>query len=204
VRKGFYRNFAKRVLDVSAILLAAPFVVPLIAGLAVMVRQDGGGAFYTQQRVGKDGRHFRMWKLRTMVCDADARMADYLAANPAARLEWDETQKLKRDPRITSFGQFLRRSSLDELPQLWNVLKGEMSLVGPRPMMLNQQSLYPGTAYYALRPGITGYWQTAGRNRTTFEARAEYDTSYEANLSLVADMQILARTVTVVMKCTGY
>ena len=168
------------------------------------VRRDGGGAFYTQQRVGKDGRHFRMWKLRSMVSDADARMADYLASNPEARREWEQTQKLQRDPRITPFGYFLRRSSLDELPQLWNVLIGEMSLVGPRPMMLNQQSMYPGSAYYAVRPGITGLWQTAGRNRTTFEARAGFDTEYEGTLSFTSDMRILARTVSVVMRCTGY
>lgn len=203
-RAGLYRNLIKRAFDLTAIIVAAPVVVPLIAGLAFCVRRDGGGAFYTQQRVGKDGRHFRMWKLRSMVSDADARMADYLAANPAARLEWDATQKLKRDPRITPFGQFLRRSSLDELPQLWNVFVGDMSLVGPRPMMLNQQALYPGSAYYALRPGITGFWQTSGRNDTTFESRAAYDTAYDDHLSLTTDLQILGRTVGVVMKCTGY
>lgn len=202
--RGAYRNLFKRVLDVTAVVLSAPFVVPLVAGLAFAVRRDGGGAFYSQQRVGLDGRHFRMWKLRSMVSDADDRMADYLAANPQARQEWEQTQKLKRDPRITPFGQFLRRSSLDELPQLWNVLRGEMSLVGPRPIMLNQQALYPSTAYYRLRPGITGFWQTSGRNGTTFEARADYDEAYEANLSLATDIRVLSRTVGVVMKCTGY
>ncbi|RUS60140.1 sugar transferase [Pseudorhodobacter sp. E13] len=202
--RGVYCAVFKRVLDVTAVVLAAPFVVPLIAGLAFAVRRDGGGAFYSQQRVGLDGRHFRMWKLRSMVSDADDRMADYLAANPQARVEWEQTQKLKRDPRITPFGQFLRKSSLDELPQLWNVFRGEMSLVGPRPIMLNQQALYPGTAYYRLRPGITGFWQTSGRNGTTFEARAQYDEAYEANLSLATDLKVLSRTVGVVMKCTGY
>ena len=203
-RKGVYRALFKRAFDVTAIVLAAPIVVPIVAALAVAVSRDGGKAFYTQQRVGLGGRAFRMWKLRSMVSDADERMAHYLAANPAARAEWDETQKLKNDPRITPFGRFLRKSSLDELPQLWNVFVGDMSLVGPRPMMLNQQALYPGTAYYALRPGITGFWQTAGRNRTSFEARAEYDTSYEAELSLATDVKILARTVSVVVNGTGY
>ncbi|WP_022702394.1 sugar transferase [Pseudorhodobacter ferrugineus] len=201
---GTYRSVFKRVLDVAAVVMAAPIVAPLIFGLALCVRRDGGGAFYTQLRVGQDGRHFRMWKLRSMVSDADDRMADYLAANPHARLEWEQTQKLKSDPRITPFGQFLRKSSLDELPQLWNVLIGEMSLVGPRPIMLNQQALYPGTAYYRLRPGVTGYWQTDGRNATTFEARAVYDEAYDADLSLATDLKILSRTVGVVMKCTGY
>lgn len=203
-RRGLYRHALKRVLDVTVILLAAPVVVPLVAGLALAISRDGGSPFYTQQRVGKAGRAFRMWKLRSMVCDADARMEGYLAANPEARLEWDTTQKLKKDPRITAFGRLLRKTSLDELPQLWNVLVGDMSLVGPRPMMLNQRALYPGTAYYVLRPGITGYWQTAGRNRTTFEARAEYDATYEARLSFWTDMKIMARTVGVVLKGTGY
>lgn len=202
-RPGLYRNALKRVLDVVAIVMAAPVVVPVIGVLALAVALEGGNPFYTQIRVGLHGKRFRMWKLRTMVLDADARMTEYLASEPTARAEWDRTQKLRNDPRITRFGRFLRKSSLDELPQLWNVFRGDMSLVGPRPMMISQQLLYPGTAYYALRPGITGFWQTAGRNRTTFEARAEYDTSYEASLSLGTDVSILARTVGVVLKGTG-
>jgi exopolysaccharide production protein ExoY len=184
--------------------MAAPVVVPLIAGLAVAVAVNGGQPFYTQNRVGMGGRTFRMWKLRSMVRDADALMEAHLAADPAARAEWDETQKLKNDPRVTRLGRFLRRSSLDELPQLWNVVMGEMSLVGPRPMMLCQREIYPGTAYYALRPGITGLWQTAGRNRTTFAARAEYDAAYEAQVTLKQDVQVLWRTVNVVLNATGY
>lgn len=203
-RRGLYRTVFKRAFDIAAVVLAAPVVVPLIFGLAFGVRRDGGRAFYSQMRVGLDGRHFRMWKLRSMVSDADDRMAAYLAANPQARSEWEQTQKLKSDPRITPFGQFLRKSSLDELPQLWNVFCGEMSLVGPRPIMLSQQALYPGTAYYRLRPGITGYWQTDGRNSTTFEARAAYDQAYDAEVSLATDVKVLSRTVGVVMKCTGY
>ncbi len=203
-RPGMYRNGLKRFLDVTAILMAAPVVVPMVAVLAVVVARDGGPAFYTQQRVGRNGRRFRMWKLRSMVPDADSRIAEHLEQHPAARAEWDSTQKLKHDPRITPFGHFLRRTSLDELPQLWNVLIGDMSLVGPRPMMTAQQPLYPGTAYYGVRPGITGYWQTAGRNATTFEARAGFDTAYEADLSLATDAAVLLRTVGVVMKATGY
>ncbi|MGB8812880.1 MAG: sugar transferase [Paracoccaceae bacterium] len=202
--KGLYRKVFKRAFDIAAIVVAAPIIVPLVVGLAIAVSRDGGAAFYTQQRVGSGGRAFRMWKLRSMVSNADALMEQHLQAVPAARAEWDATQKLKNDPRITPLGRFLRRASLDELPQLWNVLVGDMSLVGPRPMMLNQQALYPGMAYYTLRPGITGYWQTAGRNRTTFEARAEYDDAYAADLTLLTDARILARTVGVVLKCTGY
>jgi len=203
-KRGIYRNGVKRLLDVSAILMAAPIVMPLVAVLALIVARDGGQPFYTQVRVGRHGRRFRMWKLRSMVADADSRMAEHLEQHPAARAEWDSTQKLKNDPRITRFGQLLRRSSLDELPQLWNVLIGDMSLVGPRPMMTCQQGMYPGTAYYGLRPGITGYWQTAGRNATTFEARAGFDTAYDADLSLATDTRIMVRTVGVVLKATGY
>jgi exopolysaccharide production protein ExoY len=201
---GVYRNFVKRALDVVAVLVTAPIVVPIVIILALLVAREGGRPFYSQFRVGKNGRPFRMWKLRTMVVDADARMTAYLDANPQARAEWDLNQKLRVDPRITRFGQLLRKSSLDELPQLWNVFAGDMSLVGPRPMMLNQQVMYPGKDYYLLRPGITGLWQTTDRNETSFEARAEFDTVYNDSLSLAADMRIIFKTVGVVVKGTGY
>jgi len=200
---GLYRDLFKRVFDVSAIVLAAPLVVPLIAAAAVAVARDGGRPFYCQERVGKGGRIFRMWKLRSMVPDADAQLKGILASDPAMWSEWNTAQKLRNDPRITKVGRFLRRSSLDELPQLWNVLIGDMSLVGPRPMMPEQRALYPGTAYYALRPGITGYWQTSGRNRTTFHARAEYDAIYEEGVALRTDLRLLLNTVSVVVKGTG-
>ncbi|MBN2629241.1 MAG: sugar transferase [Rhodobacteraceae bacterium] len=200
---GLYRDVFKRVLDLSAILLAAPLVVPIVALAAVAVARDGGSPFYCQQRVGKGGRIFRMWKLRSMVPDADGQLKTILASDPAMCSEWNATQKLRNDPRITKVGRFLRRSSLDELPQLWNVITGDMSLVGPRPMMPDQRALYPGTAYYALRPGITGYWQTAGRNRTTFHARAEYDAIYEESVALRTDLRLLFQTVGVVVNGTG-
>jgi exopolysaccharide production protein ExoY len=139
-----------------------------------------------------------------MVCDAETRLAEHLARSPEAQAEWDHTQKLKCDPRITVFGNFLRKTSLDELPQLWNVLKGDMSLVGPRPMMAGQQGLYPGLAYYALRPGITGSWQVSDRNASSFAARADFDNAYEETLSFMGDLHILAATVGVVLRGTGY
>ena len=200
---GPYRGGFKRVLDVALVLMAAPFIVPIVAILALLVARDGGAPFYTQERLGKGGRVFRMWKLRSMVVDADARMAAYLAENPAARKEWDLNQKLTNDPRITKFGTVLRKTSLDELPQLWNVFIGDMSLVGPRPMMVCQRALYPSTAYYRMRPGITGYWQTAGRHRTSFAARASFDAAYEQDISLATDVTLLFQTVGVVMKGTG-
>ncbi len=201
---GPYRRAGKRALDVLLVVAAAPVVVPIVAALAVVVSLDGGAPFYAQDRVGKGGNMFRMWKLRSMVRDADALMENCLAADTALRREWDETQKLKKDPRITRSGRLLRKCSLDELPQLWNVLKGDMSLVGPRPMMKSQQDLYPSSVYYRMRPGITGYWQTSGRNDTSFAARATFDAAYERDLSLATDIKVLARTVRTVMHATGY
>jgi exopolysaccharide production protein ExoY len=204
LRPGPYRRAFKRTLDVTGVLAAIPVVLPLIVVLAACIATDGGSPFYAQDRVGKNRRVFRMWKLRSMVTDADARMEACLSSDPQARREWDETQKLKNDPRITRMGRVLRKCSLDELPQLWNVLTGDMSLVGPRPMMTSQQALYPSNAYYNLRPGITGYWQVSGRNDTSFAARATYDSAYEADLSLKTDLAILVRTVRTVTNGTGY
>jgi exopolysaccharide production protein ExoY len=201
---GPYRRVFKRAFDVTAVLAAVPVVLPLIVGLAVCVSVKGGSPFYAQDRVGKGRRIFRMWKLRSMVVDADARMEACLAADPEARREWDETQKLKNDPRITPIGRVLRKCSLDELPQLWNVLIGDMSLVGPRPMMTSQQLLYPSTVYYEMRPGITGYWQVSARNESSFADRAVFDSAYDADLSLATDLRVLWRTVHTVTNGTGY
>lgn len=202
-RSDFYRRYGKRALDLSLVLFFAPFVVVVVAVLAMVVACDGHNPFYWQARVGKQGRLFRIWKLRTMVVDADERLAQHLEDNPQAALEWEATQKLRRDPRVTAAGQFLRRSSLDELPQLFNVLKGDMSLVGPRPMMPEQQSIYPGDEYYQLAPGLTGLWQVSERNESNFAARAGYDAAYQRQLSLALDLQTLTRTVAVVVKRTG-
>ncbi len=201
---GFYRRRVKRWIDVALILLAAPFILPLVLLLALLVRSDGGPAFYTQDRVGRGGKIFRLYKLRSMVTDADARLAAHLAADPAMRAEWAESQKLKNDPRITAVGRFLRKTSLDELPQLWNVFKGDMSLVGPRPMMPQQRPLYPGRAYYRMRPGLTGPWQVSDRNAGSFAGRAEYDTDYLRRMSPLTDLTILFLTFWVVLRGTGY
>lgn len=198
-----YRKLAKRPLDVLLVVMSLPLVLPLVFLLAFIVLREGGNPFYSQTRIGRDGKYYRMWKLRSMVVDADQRLSAYLEQNPAARREWDETQKLRDDPRVTRFGRLLRRSSLDELPQLWNVLKGDMSLVGPRPMLPEQKDLYSGKGYYDLRPGITGFWQTSGRNATSFAARAWYDDRYERDLSLTSDIAILVRTFGVVLRATG-
>lgn len=203
-RSGFYRNGVKRGLDLLLVLMGAPVVGLIVLFLALLVARDGGSPFYSQKRVGRGGRIYTMWKLRSMVADADRKLEAYLETDPAARAEWDQTQKLKNDPRITRFGRLLRKSSLDELPQLWNVLKGDMSLVGPRPMMPDQQDLYPGSAYYALRPGLTGPWQVSERNNSTFAERARFDTQYDHELSLTTDLRLLIATAHVVMNATGY
>lgn len=198
-----YRGSVKRVLDILFVLALMPIVLPVIALMALAVLTDGASPFYRQERIGRGGRVFSMLKLRSMVTGADEALKRHLDANPEARAEWDATQKLRHDPRITRVGRIIRKTSLDELPQLWNVLRGDMSLVGPRPMMVNQQGLYPGKAYYRLRPGITGSWQVSERNQSEFRARAIYDASYDRDLTLKTDIRILWQTVGVVLRATG-
>lgn len=200
---GAYRRLVKRPLELGLVLLASPVIIPLIVIFALLVMLDGGNPFYAQLRVGRAGHPYRMWKLRSMVTNADDGLHAHLAANPEARAEWDVTQKLRHDPRVTRVGRFLRACSMDELPQLWNVVRGEMSLIGPRPMLPEQQSLYIGSAYYRLRPGLTGLWQVSGRNNTSFADRAGYDEQYDRQLSLRSDLSILLSTVSVVLRRTG-
>lgn len=202
-RATAYAVIGKRLLDIALVVMSLPVVLPVVAVLAFFVALSGGNPIYVQDRVGRGGQTFRMFKLRTMVRDADDRLTEYLATNPMARAEWNLRQKLTHDPRITGFGAFLRRSSLDELPQLFNVLRGDMSLVGPRPMMVTQRNQYPGTAYYRLRPGLTGPWQIGARHLTTFADRSIFDDQYENRQGLVYDLSILLRTVRVVATGTG-
>lgn len=202
--QSLYSRFAKRAIDLILVIISAPIALILVGIMALLVMRSGARPFYTQKRVGLGGNSFPIFKMQTMVPQADKRLEAYLAQNPEARAEWDEHQKLKDDPRITPIGALLRRTSLDELPQLWNVFKGDMSIVGPRPMMVDQQAMYPGQAYYQLRPGITGSWQVSDRNSSSFAKRAEYDGEYLENLSLQQDVSIIWRTIGVVFKGTGY
>ena len=202
-RPALYRRAFKRGFDILFVLAVAPVVLPVTLLMAVAVALDGHNPFYAQRRVGRGGRVFRMWKIRTMVPDADAALERHLAADPEMRTEWEHHQKLRQDPRITVMGRALRKSSLDELPQFWNVLSGDMSVVGPRPMMVHQAALYPGASYYALRPGITGPWQVSDRNATSFADRARFDDAYDSGLSLVGDILLLGRTVSVMVRGTG-
>lgn len=198
-----YRNTFKRILDVTLVLVAAIPALIITLVFAGLIALDGKSPFYLQRRIGRNGRIFYMWKLRSMVTKASDALAKHLAENPAARVEWDRYQKLSHDPRITKIGHFIRKTSIDELPQLWNVLRGDMSLVGPRPMMPCQQEIYPGTAYYALRPGITGFWQTSARNESSFSERAGFDTAYLRKLSFATDVKTILRTFKVVVRGTG-
>jgi len=203
-RHSAYRSGFKRVLDFVLVLIAAPVILLLCIPFMLLIALDGGSPFYRQKRVGLDGKEFVMWKLRSMVPNADQKLAEYLATDPNAQAEWDKDQKLKMDPRITPIGRLIRKSSIDELPQFWNVLKGDMSLVGPRPIMVQQRELYPCTSYYALRPGITGFWQISERNETSFTERAPFDAQYFRELSLKTDIIVMIKTIGVVIRGTGY
>lgn len=201
---GAYAALGKRLFDTAIVLLTAVFWLPLIAICALLVAMDGYNPFYTQLRVGQNGRIFRMLKLRSMVPDADDLLEAHLATDPEARIEWDTTQKLKQDPRITRIGRIIRKTSIDELPQLFNVLFGDMSLVGPRPFMTSQSELYDGEAYYHLRPGLTGFWQVSDRNEGSFAGRVDFDEAYLKDMSLRTDLRVLTKTVGVVVRATGH
>lgn len=199
-----YRNSLKRVFDIVAVVGLSFVALPLITIFALALLLSGSLPFYGQARVGRGGRVFTMYKLRTMVHNAEAMLEEHLNSSPELRAEWERTQKLKNDPRITRFGQILRKTSLDELPQLYNVLIGNMSLVGPRPMLESQVALYPGSAYFRLRPGVTGFWQISDRNECDFADRARFDEAYDRELSLGTDLRVLTATVGVVLNGTGY
>ncbi len=202
-RPGFYRNVGKRIFETILVLLALPVVLPLTLILILPMLLRGEQPFYSQRRVGMGGRTFVMWKLRSMVVDADRHLARYLRENPEARDEWARHQKLRKDPRITPYGRFLRKLSLDEIPQLWNVLKGDMALIGPRPMMPHQRALYHGLAYYAMRPGVSGFWQVSDRNDAEFTSRVYFDERYDREISLATDVSLILRTLRVIANGTG-
>lgn len=206
VRFAFdYETKGKRIVDVVLSLLLLPLLLPIIAVLYVLVRLDGGPAFFGHTRVGRDGVEFRCWKLRSMVTDSQARLAEHLAADPEARAEWERDHKLTNDPRVTRLGDFLRRSSADELPQIWNVLKGEMSLVGPRPVTAEELARYQGYewAYLSQRPGVTGLWQVSGRNDVSYAERVRMDVRYAKTLGPMRDFSILKQTGRAVLDRTG-
>lgn len=195
-----------RVLDISLILLAAPYILLAFLVIMILIKLDSKGrVFYRQARIGRYGRKFYVYKFRTMVEDAERILKTYLDNSPELRAEWLATHKLKQDPRVTRIGSILRKLSLDELPQLWNVIIGDMSLIGPRPIVDAEVEKYGKCfeLYIQVRPGLTGLWQVSGRNNTTYEHRVELDEYYIRNRSLKLDLQILMKTVFVVLRKDG-
>jgi Undecaprenyl-phosphate galactose phosphotransferase WbaP len=201
-----FPRLIKRAMDLGLILIFSPFLLTVFLIVAILIKLDSKGpVFYGQRRVGKGGRLFTAWKFRSMVCNAEQILHDYLQQNPEFQREWQEKQKLKDDPRITRIGRLLRKTSLDELPQIWNVLLGQMSLVGPRPIVTDEISRYGDIydLYCQVLPGITGLWQVSGRTETTYSDRVSLDAYYVRNWSPWLDIIILARTVLVVLSGKG-
>ncbi len=199
-------RWLKRGLDLMGVLVGGLLLLPLLALIALLIRLDSSGPVgFAHERLGKDGRRFRALKFRTMVQNADEVLCQALKQDPALRAEWERDQKLRRDPRITRVGAWLRRTSLDELPQLWNVLVGEMSLVGPRPIVQAEVERYGDrfSLYAQVLPGMTGLWQVSGRNQTPYAQRVALDTYYVRNWSPWLDFYLLARTVWAVLWSDG-
>lgn len=197
----------KRALDILGGIFGSICLIPITIGIwiANKIIGDKGPVFYTQERIGQNGKIFKMYKYRSMVIDADERLEKYLEENEEAREEYREYKKLKNDPRITKIGKFIRKTSLDEFPQFINVLKGEMSLVGPRPYLPREKEDINGFFNYitACKPGITGLWQTRGRSSTTFTDRLTLDMSYYYDHNLKSDIKILYKTVENVVRKEG-
>ena len=192
----------KRAIDLSLTLIGGALLLPFLLLIAALIKLSSPGpVIFRQRRVGYGGREFVCWKFRTMVCNGDEVLAAHLERDPEARAEWNRDHKLRRDPRVTSIGRLLRKTSLDELPQLWNVLRGEMSLVGPRPIVPAEIPDFGSSfkAFCSVLPGITGLWQVSGRNHTTYSEHVELDRFYAENYSLWLDIYILILTVKVVL-----
>jgi exopolysaccharide production protein ExoY len=196
----------KRVFDVVAAATAIALLSPLFAMLALLVKlSDRGPVFYAHRRIGRNGNVFHCLKFRTMVVNGDEVLARHFAANPRAREEWLATRKLQSDPRVTRVGQVLRKLSLDELPQVFNILMGHMSVVGPRPVIKDELELYGPAAecYLRSRPGLTGLWQVSGRNDVSYGTRVAFDQHYVENWSFLADIKIIVLTVPAILASRG-
>ncbi|WP_260703369.1 sugar transferase [Edaphobacter flagellatus] len=202
----FRYRVIKRCLDVALILLASPFLLLTMGVVAVVVMLSSPGPiFYSHRRIRKDGAFFSMLKFRTMCVNSTEVLEEYLTRHPEARAEWNKTHKLRHDPRITAVGSFLRRYSLDELPQMWNVLLGHMTLVGPRPIVAAEVEKYGDSfeCYCRVKPGLTGLWQVSGRSELSYGERVALDCQYVNQWSLAKDFKILAKTVNVVIHQDG-
>ena len=201
-----YNRFIKRVFDLVLTIIGGIFLIPVFLLLALLIKLDSPGPIiFAHQRIGKDGKLFPCLKFRTMCVDADRKLKAYLAENPEARKEWEAEFKLKEDPRVTRVGRVLRKTSLDELPQLFNVLIGQMSLVGPRPIVTAEIPKYGPYIkdFYMVHPGITGMWQVNGRSDTTYDERVQMDSWYVRNWGVWLDIMLLWRTFGVVLQHKG-
>jgi exopolysaccharide production protein ExoY len=199
----FVEETLRRDLDIIGSLVLLLFTAPIFLIVAILVAADGGPVFFSHRRVGRNGVSFGCWKFRTMVVGAEECLSEYLRYHPEARAEWDRVQKLKADPRVTPLGAFLRKSTLDEIPQLWNVLLGDMSLVGPRPVteseMRDRYGAY-AKVVTSVRPGVTGAWQvTPDRNEIDYRRRVQLDASYVSERNFVTDIGILLQTMLLVL-----
>jgi len=196
----------KRLLDLCLILLVFPFLVLLIVMISIVIKIDSPGSiFFSQKRIGYHGKDFRIWKFRSMISNSEESLPSYLDQDSLLKQEWEQYFKLKKDPRITRFGNLLRSTSLDELPQIWNVLRGEMSLIGPRPIVQEELSLYGKEfdIYIQVLPGITGMWQISGRNDLPYQERVALDIYYIQNWSIWLDIHILMHTVLTILLRRG-
>lgn len=198
-------RMVKRGIDFIAALLGLIVLSPVFFVVTLFIRLDGGNVFYGHKRVGLGGKEFKCWKFRSMKTNSKEILARLLKEDEGIRKEWEISFKIKNDPRITRIGKFLRKTSLDELPQLWNVLKGDMSLVGPRPVVQDELEYYEGYEgyYLAVRPGLTGVWQVNGRSDTTYKQRVKFDVWYANNWSIWNDIVILCKTVKIVLLGKG-
>lgn len=203
-RRGF-GSISKRVFDILGAVSIGLIITPLFLAIAIKIRLSGTPVIFSHMRVGKGRKLFPCYKFRSMVPDAEKVLQDLIRANPEIQREWRENHKLKNDPRVTRFGKFLRESSLDELPQLWNVIKGDMSLVGPRPIVADELERYGSKAqtYYSVKPGMTGLWQIMGRSSVTYSRRVSMDSLYVRKQSITLDFWILIRTAFVVIRRIG-
>lgn len=204
-----YVSWGKRLFDIVFAAIALALMFPVILLVWCIVALDGGNGFYGHERIGKGRRVFICWKLRSMVVNSDLALAKLCAGNDEIAAECDRNQKLLIDPRVTRIGKFIRKTRIHELPQLWNVLIGDMSVVGPRPFMSGQMRMYVdagGAAYFKLRPGVTGLWQIAAKNDDdmAFVARVAYDSAYAGSINLWSDLGIILKTIKTVFKMNGH
>ena len=198
----------KRLFDIFVGLIGTLLLIPITIGIYIakkILKEDNGPIFYDQLRIGKNGKYFKLYKYRSMIVGADEILKEYLEKNEEARIEFEENQKLKNDPRITKLGKFLRKTSLDEFTQFINILKGDMSLVGPRPIVDREVKLFGDKmkTVHSVRPGLTGYWAANGRSDTTYDQRVEMEAYYAENFSLLLDIKIIFKTIKSVLNKEG-